>query len=83
MKKPRRFFPATEKVAALKRHLVEKVAICQWALKGDQREALQRRPVGLTGREWFRWMVWHAKPPRGDDSWRTNWQWIKFRRSRV
>lgn len=27
MKKPRRYFPATEKVAALKRHLVEKVAI--------------------------------------------------------
>lgn len=27
MKKPRRSFPATEKVAALKRHLVEKVAV--------------------------------------------------------
>lgn len=27
MKKPRRYFPATEKVATLKRHLVEKVAI--------------------------------------------------------
>ena len=27
MKKPRRYFPATEKVAALKRHLVEKVAV--------------------------------------------------------
>ncbi len=27
MKKPRRYFPATEKVAVLKRYLVEKVAI--------------------------------------------------------
>lgn len=27
MKKPRRYFPATEKVAVLKRHLVEKVAV--------------------------------------------------------
>jgi transposase len=29
MKKPRRYFPATEKVAALKRHLLEKVAISE------------------------------------------------------
>jgi len=47
---------------------------CQWALKGDQREALQRRPVGLRRRESVRWMVWHAQPFSGDDSWRTNWQ---------
>lgn len=56
---------------------------CQWALKGDQAEALQRRPVGLTRRESVRLVVWHVQPSRGTGLWRTDWQWIKYSPSRV
>ena|SRR5258708_2137567 len=59
------------------------VISCQWAPKGDQRKALERRPVGLRRDELLRWVLCRRQAPGGESSWRTDWRWISHRESRV
>ena len=56
---------------------------CQWALKGDQRKALERRPVGLRRDGLLRWVLCRRQAPFGESSWRTDWRWISHRALRV